>query len=87
MCSATRRQIGMGSSEFGIWAMLAFWASAIGGIVGAIRWAGSRGRNPVSRDLILHSLEQRLEEGEITREEFDRKLVELSASPKGPTDN
>ncbi len=77
----------MESSEFGIWAMLAFWASAIGGIAGAIRWAGSRRQNPVSRDLILRSLERRLEEGEITREEFDRKLAELAASQTGPTDS
>lgn len=73
----------MGSSDFGIWAMLAFWASAIGGVVGAIRWAGSRRHNPASRELIVHSLEKRLEEGEISQEEFDRKLAELSKSQTG----
>ncbi len=77
----------MESSEFGIWAMLAFWASAIGGIVGAIRWAGSRRQNPVSRDQIIRSLEQRLEQGEISREEFDRKLKELPKPHTGTVDS
>ncbi len=70
----------MATSEFGIWAMLAFWASAIGGIVGAIRWAGSKKQNPASRDQIIRSLERRLEEGEISQEEFDRKRRELRES-------
>jgi putative membrane protein len=68
----------MASSDFGIWAMLAFWATAIGGIVGAVRWASARGRNPASRKLIIQSLEQRLADGEITPEEYDLKMKQLS---------
>ena len=33
----------MDSDDFGLWAMLAFWASAMGGIMLGISWAKSRG--------------------------------------------
>jgi len=65
----------MDTSSFGVWAMLAFWASAIGGIVIGISWAKSRGRNPVDPELQIKSLQSRLEAGEITREEYEKKLA------------
>ncbi|MCP3869572.1 MAG: SHOCT domain-containing protein [Gammaproteobacteria bacterium] len=65
------------TSAFGIWAMLAFWASAIGGIAIAITWGKTRGRNPGHRDLLIKSLNQRLDKGEISQEEYQRKVDEL----------
>jgi putative membrane protein len=62
------------SSSFGFWAMIAFWASAVGGIVIGISWARTRRRNPVSREAIQRSLRSRLDAGEITREEYENKL-------------
>jgi uncharacterized membrane protein len=67
----------MESSEFGIWAMLLFWASAAGGIALAIRWGRSRNRNPVNRQQIEKSLEIRLQRGELDQDEYDRKIREL----------
>lgn len=67
----------MDTSEFGFWAMIVFWGTAIGGIATAIGWARLKGRNPASRDLIIKSLKARLEAGEISQEEFDSKLAEL----------
>jgi putative membrane protein len=64
----------MDMSSFGFWAMIAFWGSAIGGIVIGISWARTRGRNPVDRDLLLKSLQSRLESGDISREEYEKKL-------------
>jgi putative membrane protein len=72
----------MDTSSYGIWAMIAFWASAIGGIVIGITWAKSRGSNPVSRDLLIKSLKARLESGEITQDEYDRKVTEIDAPRK-----
>ena len=65
----------MDTSSFGVWAMLAFWASAIGGIVIGISWAKSRGRNPVDPELQIKSLQSRLEAGEISREDYDKKVA------------
>jgi putative membrane protein len=67
----------MDNSDFGIWAMLAFWGSALGGIALAIGWAKSKGRNPASRTQLEHSLKRRLEKGEISQQEFDRRLAML----------
>jgi uncharacterized membrane protein len=64
----------MDTSSFGFWAMLAFWASAIGSIVIGISWAKTRGRNPVNRELLIKSLKSRLESGEISQEEYEKKL-------------
>ncbi|MCW8976509.1 MAG: SHOCT domain-containing protein, partial [Sedimenticola sp.] len=64
-------------STFGFWAMLAFWGSAIGGIVLGISWAKMKGRNPVTSSLLEKSLKRRLDSGEITRESFDQKMSEL----------
>jgi putative membrane protein len=67
----------MDTSNFGVWAMIAFWASAIGGIVIGISWARARGGKPVESDLVIKSLKRRLESGEISKEEYDKKLSEL----------
>ena len=67
----------MGSENFGIWAMVAFWASAIGGIAFAISWAKSKGRDGASNDLIKKSLEKRLKKGELSQEEYDQRVSEL----------
>ncbi len=67
----------MEMSEFGFWAMLAFWASAVGGIALAISWARSRGHNKVPREVLLKSLEKRLKKGEISADEYARRIAEL----------
>lgn len=67
----------MDTSEFGFWAMLVFWGSAIGGIALGISWARMKGRNPVGREQLEKSLKRRLEAGEITQEEYDRKIAAL----------
>ena len=72
----------MDTTEFGIWAMIAFWGSAIGGIVFAISWARAKGRNPVDRELLLRSLKQRLEKGEIDEEEYRRRVAGLDAAER-----
>ena len=64
----------MDTSSFGFWAMIAFWASAIGGIVIGIGWARARGKNPVDQEALIKSLKSRLESGEITQDEFEKKL-------------
>jgi len=69
----------MNTSSFGFWAMLAFWASAIGGIVIGISWAKTRGRKPVDTALQIKSLQSRLESGEITPEEYEKKLDAVRA--------
>ncbi len=71
----------MQMSEFGFWAMLAFWASAVGGIALAISWARARGRNPVPRELLLKSLKKRLQKGEISADEYARRVDELEQRP------
>ena len=68
----------MESADFGIWAMLMFWASAAGGILLAIIWAKRRNSNPVSRELLMRSLKKRLEQGEISQDEFDKRIEALS---------
>ncbi len=67
----------METSTFGFWAMLAFWGSAIGGIVLGISWAKMKGRNPVTPSLLEKSLKRRLDSGEISLESFDQKMSEL----------
>jgi len=67
----------MDTSEFGFWAMIIFWGTAIGGIATAITWARMKGRNPVERELLVKSLRRRLEAGEISQQEYEQKLAEL----------
>jgi putative membrane protein len=64
--------------EFGLWAMFAFWGSAIGGIFLAVQWANRKSKkSPAPRDVILKSLKDRLGNGEITQEEYQTKLDSL----------
>lgn len=68
----------MDSSDFGLWAMLAFWASAIGGIMLGVSWAKSKGKkSPAPKDVILKSLKNRLNNDEISEEEYQKRLKEL----------
>ena len=57
--------------------MVIFWGSAIGGIAFAVTWARSKSRNPVNRELLLKSLKQRLEKGEIDEEQYRQKISQL----------
>ena len=65
--------------EFGLWAMLAFWGSAIGGIALAIAWGRSRGhsRRPPD-DPLIYSLKQQLRKGEISQREYDTRIEALT---------
>ncbi|HIF18207.1 MAG TPA: hypothetical protein EYG50_10705 [Cycloclasticus sp.] len=66
------------SDSFGLWAMFAFWGSAIGGIFLAIQWANRKSKkSPAPKDVILKSLQQRLDNGEISEEEYQRRLKDL----------
>ncbi|MGD8842669.1 MAG: SHOCT domain-containing protein [Gammaproteobacteria bacterium] len=76
----------MDTSSFGFWAMLAFWASAIGGLVIGISWARTRGRNPVDPELQLKSLKSRLDAGEISREEYEKRVRAVEGSRHIPRD-
>jgi len=67
----------MDMSNFGVLAMIAFWVSAVGGIVLGISWAKSKNRNPATRDQIESSLKRRLEKGEISQQDYDRRLAEF----------
>ena len=67
----------MDTTDFGFWAMIIFWGTAIGGIATAITWARMKGRNPVDRELLVKSLQRRLEAGEISQDEYDKRLAEL----------
>jgi len=68
----------MSSDDFGLWAMLAFWGSAIGGIFIAVKWASRKGaKSPAPRDVMIRSLDLRLKEGDISAEEYQRRLKEL----------
>ena len=73
----------MDTSSFGFWAMIAFWGSAISGIVIGVSWLRSRNKNPVDRELLIKSLQLRLESGEISREEYEKKLNALPAAKRG----
>ena len=73
------------SRDFGIWAMLIFWGSAIGGIVLGISWAKSKRRNPVDRQTLLQLLERQRERGEIDDDEYRARLsrIEPGADSEG----
>jgi putative membrane protein len=71
----------MDSDQFGLWAMLAFWASGIGGIFLGLQWAKSkRKKSPAPKDVILKSLQQRLERGEIDQDEYAKRVAEQENS-------
>ena len=67
----------MDISKTGFWAMILCWVSAIGGIAMAILWAASKRRQPLDRELLIKSLDRRLNEGEISQAEYDKKLDDL----------
>ncbi|ORU90584.1 MAG: hypothetical protein A6F71_06365 [Cycloclasticus sp. symbiont of Poecilosclerida sp. M] len=68
----------MDSQNFGLLSMLAFWASAIGGVFLAVQWAKRKSKkNPAPRDVIIKSLKKRLDEGEITQAEYEQRLKAL----------
>ena len=48
-----------------------------GGIVIGISWARRKSGNPVSKELLIKSLKQRLESGELSKQEYEKKLSEL----------
>ena len=73
----------MDMSEFGVWAMLAFWGSALGGIAFAITWARSSSRNPATREQRLNSLKKRLEKSEISQQDYARRIAEIEAKKGG----
>ncbi len=68
----------MDSQDFGLWAMFAFWISAIGSIYLAIKWAKRKSKkSPAPPEVILASLKKRLDDGEISKEEYKRRLNQL----------
>jgi len=67
----------MDISKTGFWAMILCWVSAIGGIAMAILWAASKRRQPLDRGLLIKSLDRRLNDGEISQAEYDKKLDDL----------
>lgn len=68
----------MDLSGFGFWAMIMFWCSAIGGIVLAVNWAKRKGGNPVDNDILIKSLKQRYERGEISQKRFESELRKIT---------
>ena len=67
----------MDYSKTGFWAMILCWVSAIGGIAMAILWAASKRRQPLDRELLIRSLDRRLNDGDISQAEYDKKLDDL----------
>jgi len=68
----------MNTEGFGLWAMLAFWASAIGGIFLGVQWAKSRSKkSPASKEAIIISLKMRRDAGELTELEYQKKIDSL----------
>jgi putative membrane protein len=66
------------SDSFGVWAMFAFWGSAIGGVFLAVQWANRKSKkSPAPKDVIIKSLKHRLERGEISEEEYQQRLKGL----------
>jgi putative membrane protein len=69
---------------WGVWGfgmmlmMLVFWGVVIAGIVLAIRWVVSQGRESRPTDAALDILRQRYARGDIGKEEFDAKRKDLT---------
>jgi len=69
---------------WGVWGvgmmlmMLVFWGVVIIGIVLAIRWAVSQGRESRPTDAALDILRQRYARGDISKEEFETKKKDLT---------
>ncbi len=68
----------MDANNFGVWAMFAFWASAIGSVFLAVKWANRKEKHsPAIREAMIKSLDTRLKKGEISAEEHQRHLKNL----------
>jgi len=66
------------SDSFGLWAMFAFWGSAIGGIFLAVKWANRKSKkSPAPKDVILKSLKKRLDDGEMSQQEYEDRCKDL----------
>jgi len=69
---------------WGVWGigmmlvMLAFWGMVTVGIVLAIRWLVTQGRESRATDPALDILRQRYARGDISKEEFDAKKKDLT---------
>jgi putative membrane protein len=69
---------------WGVWGigmmlmMLVFWGLVIVGIVLAIRWLVSQGKEPRAADAALDILRQRYARGDISKEEFEAKKKDLA---------
>jgi putative membrane protein len=69
---------------WGVWGigmmvmMLVFWGLVITGIVLAIRWLVTQGREPRATDSALDILRQRYARGDISKEEFEAKKKDLA---------
>jgi putative membrane protein len=69
---------------WGVWGigmmvmMLAFWSVVIVGMVLAIRWLVSQGREPRAIDPALDILRQRYARGDIGKEEFEARKKDLT---------
>ena len=69
---------------WGIWGigmmlmMLVFWGVVIVGVVFAIRWLASQGKESRPADAALDILRQRYARGDISREEFEAKKRDLT---------
>jgi uncharacterized membrane protein len=67
----------MDISKLGFWAMILCWLSAIGGIALVILWAASKSKHPVDDEILVKSLRRRLQAGEISQEEYEKRLADL----------
>ncbi len=66
------------SDSFGLWAMFAFWGSAISGIFLAVQWAHRKSKkSPAPKNVILQSLKKRLDNKEISQEEYQKRCKDL----------
>jgi putative membrane protein len=69
---------------WGVWGigmmlmMLIFWGLVIVGVVLAIRWLASQGRESRPTDAALDILRQRYARGDISKEEFEAKKRDLT---------
>jgi len=85
LAAAQDRPYGWGMHPmWGVWGvgmmlmMLVFWGVVIIGIVLAIRWAVSQGRESRPTDAALDILRQRYARGDISKEEFETKKKDLT---------
>jgi putative membrane protein len=58
--------------------MLVFWAAVIVGIVLAIRWLVTQGKESHPTDTALDILRQRYARGDISKEEFEARKRDLT---------